>query len=88
MHQLRGHNGKVQSLWWAQDDTKLLSAGLGGAIYQWDLKSAKRKVKYVRKGTKFSCVISDAHSTTVLAVGSDKKLKNLEFPDCKELHDV
>ena len=88
MHQLRGHNGKVQSLWWAQDDTKLLSAGLGGAIYQWDLKSAKREVEYVRKGTKFSCVISDAHSTTVLAVGSDKKLKNLEFPDCKELHDV
>jgi WD40 repeat protein len=81
---LRGHNGKVQSLWWADNDTRLLSAGLGGAVYQWDIRNTKREVEFVIKGNKFTSAVCDADCRTVVAVGSDRKLKVLDFPDMKD----
>ncbi|KAJ3031229.1 Cilia- and flagella-associated protein 57, partial [Rhizophlyctis rosea] len=35
---LKGHNGKVRSLFWSNDDSKIVSAGMDGAIYDWALK--------------------------------------------------
>eukprot|EP00750_Incisomonas_marina_P005576 INCI14025.2.p1 GENE.INCI14025.2~~INCI14025.2.p1 ORF type:complete len:1177 (-),score=246.53 INCI14025.2:336-3866(-) len=84
---LRGHNGKVQSLFWADNDTRLLSAGLGGAVYQWDIKNLKREVEFVNKGNKFTSAVCDSECKTVIAVGSDRKLKLLDFPDLKECSD-
>ena len=34
---LRGHNSKVHSLHWTQHDTRLVSSGKDGAVYQWDV---------------------------------------------------
>jgi len=84
---LRGHNGKVSSLWWADNDTRLLSAGLGGAVYQWDIKNSKREVEFVDKGNKFSSAVCDRECKTVIAVGTDRKLKLVDFPDLKETLD-
>eukprot|EP00854_Cymbomonas_tetramitiformis_P012413 gene12413-14666_t len=46
---LRGHNGKVRSLFWSPDDTKLVSAGMDGAVYEWKLKDFKREKENVLK---------------------------------------
>jgi WD40 repeat protein len=35
---LKGHNGKVRSLCWSADDSKIVSSGMDGAIYDWGLK--------------------------------------------------
>jgi WD40 repeat protein len=35
---LKGHNGKVRSIHWSSDDSKLVSAGVDGAVYDWGLK--------------------------------------------------
>ncbi|KAJ3228464.1 Cilia- and flagella-associated protein 57 [Clydaea vesicula] len=35
---LKGHNGKVRSLFWSFDDSKIISSGMDGAIYDWGLK--------------------------------------------------
>ena len=45
----RGHNGKVRSLAWLADDTKLVSAGVDGAVYEWRLKDFKRSKENVLK---------------------------------------
>ena len=45
----RGHNGKVKSLAWLPDDTKLVSAGVDGAVYEWRLKDFKRSKENVLK---------------------------------------
>ena len=50
--------------------------------------TAKPEVEYVRKATKCSCMISDAQSATVLAVGLGHELKNMNLSVCKEPHDV
>lgn len=34
----RGHNGKVRSIYWTPDDSGLVSSGMDGAVYEWELK--------------------------------------------------
>ena len=74
---LRGHNSKVQSLHWTQHDTRLVSAGKDGAVYQWDVTEGgsgdgggggggsnggmKREGEYVLKGCFYTHALSILH---------------------------
>lgn len=56
----------------------LFSAGLDGAVYEWDVREGKRVSESVLKTCSYSSVICDpAGSKSVFAVGSDKKLKEI-----------
>ena len=79
---LRGHNGKVRSLHWVHDDSKLVSAGVDGAVYEWTLKDFKREKENVFKGCNYTCVVSTPDARSILAVSSDCKLK--EFDDAQD----
>ncbi|KAJ7558947.1 hypothetical protein O6H91_04G062500 [Diphasiastrum complanatum] len=75
---LRGHNGKVRCIWWSADDTVLLTAGLDGAIYEWRMKDFKRSRENVIKGCLYTSVTGVTGSNSLFAVGSDKKLKEMD----------
>jgi len=84
---LRGHNNRVRSVAWAQDDSMVVSTGMDGAIYEYSVLQEGRRVSdWVLKGTSFSCVI--AHSdlatggNTMYVVGSDKMMREV-FSDQK-----
>ena len=77
---LRGHNGKIKSLYWAHDDQQLLSAGLDGAVYQWNIKELKREGEYVKKGCAYSSVVCNHGGDAMFAVGSDDVIREVEFP--------
>ncbi|CAK4985833.1 unnamed protein product [Aphanomyces euteiches] len=77
---LRGHNGKVRSIYWNYDDSGLISAGMDGAVYQWDLDEAKRDGEFVQKGVPYFSAVCNREGTSVFAVGADKMLKEIEFP--------
>lgn len=77
---LRAHNGKVQSLHWMYGDVGLVSAGADGAIYQWEVFEVKREGEFVQKGCKYSCAVASRDGAAVFAVGSDRQLKEIEFP--------
>lgn len=47
---LRGHNGRVRSLWWSADDTVLVTAGVDGAVYEWRVLDGRRVRDFVQKG--------------------------------------
>ena len=32
---LRGHSGRVKCLFWMDDDTRIVSVGVDGAMYEW-----------------------------------------------------
>jgi len=79
---LRGHNNKVRSLSWTADDSTLVSAGMDGAVYEYDIIQEGRRVSdWVHKGTNFSCVIvytdPSTGGNTMYVVGSDKMLKEV-----------
>ncbi|RLN97001.1 hypothetical protein BBJ28_00009119, partial [Nothophytophthora sp. Chile5] len=66
---LRGHNGKVRSLFWNADDSGLVSAGLDGAVYHWDLDEAKREAEFVQKGVPYYSALCNREGTAIYAVG-------------------
>merc|ERR1719247_510441 len=79
---LRGHNNKVRSLSWTADDTTLVSAGMDGAVYEYNiLNDGRRESDWVHKGTNFSCVIvytdPSTGGNTTYVVGSDKMLREV-----------
>ncbi|KAI5064817.1 hypothetical protein GOP47_0019512 [Adiantum capillus-veneris] len=75
---LRGHSGKVQYVWWSSDDTFISTAGLDGAIYEWRVKDYKRNRENVLKGCAYTCVAGAYNANTFIAVGSDRKLKEMD----------
>ncbi|KAJ0409484.1 hypothetical protein P43SY_002374 [Pythium insidiosum] len=77
---LRGHNGKVRCLFWNSDDSSLISAGMDGAVYQWDLDESKREAEFVQKGVPYFSALCNREGTAIYAVGSDRMLKEIEFP--------
>uniref|UniRef100_A0A8C5QD76 Cilia and flagella associated protein 57 n=1 Tax=Leptobrachium leishanense TaxID=445787 RepID=A0A8C5QD76_9ANUR len=83
---LKGHNGKVRSVAWSADDSKLVSCGLDGAVYEWSALSGKRESECVLKSCSYTCVALSPDSKTIFAVGSDQMLK--EISDSQITHDV
>ncbi|KAG8548991.1 hypothetical protein GDO81_023249, partial [Engystomops pustulosus] len=74
---LKGHNGKVRSVAWSADDSKLVSCGLDGAVYEWSSLTGKRESECVLKSCNYSCVALSPDSKTIFAVGSDQTLKEI-----------
>eukprot|EP00002_Diphylleia_rotans_P000166 TRINITY_DN1008_c0_g1_i4.p1 TRINITY_DN1008_c0_g1~~TRINITY_DN1008_c0_g1_i4.p1 ORF type:complete len:1179 (-),score=303.89 TRINITY_DN1008_c0_g1_i4:414-3950(-) len=74
---LRGHNSKVRSISWTPDDSRIISAGMDGAVYEWKLRDFKREGENVLKTCNYTCAVITPDSRTTFAVGSDKKLKEI-----------
>ena len=76
---LKGHNGKIRSIFWTSDDTKIVSAGMDGAVYEWRIKEFKRDGERdnVLKSCQYTSVVASTDARSIFAVGSDKKLKEI-----------
>ena len=70
-----GHNGKVRSISWTADDARLVSAGMDGAVYEWQLNGFKRVSENVLKSCAYTCAVCTPDARSIYAVGSDMKLK-------------
>lgn len=74
---LRGHSGKVKSVCWSADDSRLVTAGLDGAIYEWTIKDLKRISENVQKTCLYTSAVCSEDGRAIYGVGSDKKLKEI-----------
>ncbi|XP_077882205.1 cilia- and flagella-associated protein 57 isoform X2 [Ictidomys tridecemlineatus] len=74
---LKGHTGKIRSIVWNADDSKLISGGTDGAIYEWNLSSGKRETECVLKSCSYNCVTVSPDGRIIFAVGSDQTLKEI-----------
>ncbi|XP_066537794.1 cilia- and flagella-associated protein 57 [Hoplias malabaricus] len=83
---LKGHNGKVRSVVWGADDSRLVSCGMDGAVYEWNALSGKRESESVLKSCSYTGVVLSPDTKTIFAVGSDCTLK--EIQDCQILREV
>ncbi|XP_072560503.1 cilia- and flagella-associated protein 57 isoform X2 [Paramormyrops kingsleyae] len=83
---LKGHNGKVRSIIWSEDDSSLVSCGTDGAVYEWSTLSGKRLSESVLKSCSYSCVTMCPDAKTVFAAGSDCSIK--EIQDCQILREI
>ncbi|KAL6111417.1 cfap57 [Pungitius sinensis] len=83
---LKGHNGKVRGIEWSQDDSRLVSCGVDGAVYEWNTQTGKRESESVLKSCSYTDVAFSSDCKSILAVGSDLTLK--EIQDCQVLREV
>jgi len=80
---LRGHNNKVRSVAWTADDSMLVSTGMDGAVYEYNVLAEGKRVgnDFVLKGISFSSVIvytdPSTGSNTMYVVGTDKMLREV-----------
>jgi len=74
---LKGHNGKVRSVVWSADDSKIVSCGMDGAVYEWDSYNGKRVGESVLKSCSYTSVAITPDGKNTFAVGSDKTLKEV-----------
>ncbi|KAF0035418.1 hypothetical protein F2P81_013176 [Scophthalmus maximus] len=83
---LKGHNGKIRGIEWSLDDSRLVSCGMDGAVYEWNTQTGKRESESVLKSCGYTGVAFSSDCKTFLAVGSDLTLK--EIQDCQVLREV
>lgn len=73
---VQGHNGKVRSIQWSADDTRIISTGHDGAVYLWDyLGDTPRKDVHIKKICSYTCAVITSDAQLIYAVGSDRFLK-------------
>nr|XP_044626517.1 cilia- and flagella-associated protein 57 isoform X2 [Equus asinus]XP_044626518.1 cilia- and flagella-associated protein 57 isoform X2 [Equus asinus] len=74
---LKGHTGKIRSIVWNADDSKLISCGTDGAVYEWNLSTGKRETECVLKSCSYNSVTISPDAKVIFAVGSDQTLKEI-----------
>ncbi|XP_064228328.1 cilia- and flagella-associated protein 57 isoform X1 [Aotus nancymaae] len=83
---LKGHTGKIRSIVWNADDSKLISGGTDGAVYEWNLSTGKRETECVLKSCSYNCVTISPDAKIIFAVGTDYTLK--EIADSSILREI
>ncbi|KAI8996694.1 quinon protein alcohol dehydrogenase-like superfamily [Gaertneriomyces semiglobifer] len=74
---LKAHKAKVRSLNWSADDSHLLSCGMDGAMYDWDLRSTKRETEILATGVLFTQAVHTSDMKLIYVVGSDGVMKEI-----------
>ncbi|KAI9149781.1 hypothetical protein H9P43_009960 [Blastocladiella emersonii ATCC 22665] len=64
---LKGHNGKVRSLSWSPDDARLVSAGMEGAIYEWNVREMRRDGENILKSCSYTCAVAATEGKSIYA---------------------
>lgn len=62
---------------WTADDSKIISAGMDGAVYEWDAFTGKRGAESVDKKCSYTGVAVTPDGKNTFAVGSDKSLREI-----------
>ncbi|XP_043941309.1 cilia- and flagella-associated protein 57 [Protopterus annectens] len=83
---MKGHNGKIRAIVWTGDDSRLISCGMDGAVYEWNVLTSKRESECVLKTCAYTGVAISPDAKTFFAVGSDQTLK--EISDSQVLREV
>lgn len=83
--QMKGHSSKVKTIYWTADDSRIVTGGADGAIYEWNLRDLsghagmgiKREGDCILKTCSYSSACMSTDSKTIYAVGSDKNMKEI-----------
>ncbi|XP_059358383.1 cilia- and flagella-associated protein 57 isoform X1 [Carassius carassius] len=83
---MKGHNEKVRAIAFSADDSRLVSCGMDGAVYEWNTLTGTRESESVLKTCSYTGVTISSDAKTFFAVGTDCSLK--EIQDCQILKEV
>ncbi|KAJ3033063.1 Cilia- and flagella-associated protein 57, partial [Rhizophlyctis rosea] len=75
---LKGHSGRVRSISWSSDDTRIVSCGLDGVCIDWNVRSLRKEGEIVAKGVVFGAAMWTMDMKLWYAVGSDGGIREIE----------
>nr|XP_061794087.1 cilia- and flagella-associated protein 57 isoform X2 [Nerophis lumbriciformis] len=78
IHNLKGHNGKICDVKWSKDDSRLVSRGIDGVVYEWSTQTGKRESNSALKSCSYTSVAFSSDGRSVLALSTDHTLKELQ----------
>jgi len=84
LHTLRGHAGRIRSLFWQPQDTHICSVAMDGSAYEFHVKKEEKINENLVKQCNFSDVISDGKY--MYAVGNDATLRLFQDGMDHQLH--
>lgn len=76
MYNLRGHTSRIKSVYWKPEDTHLVTVGIDGNVFEFQLKNEKRVNDSQVKHCQFSAVATDGKS--IYACGNDGQLRQFQ----------
>lgn len=83
--QYKAHTQPVRCVTWYEDDSGFVSCGADGGVYSFSLKNKEEKDdEFMDKGTTFLNVAKVPEQRTLYAVGTSKKILEIE---CSKLKD-
>ncbi|KOC64830.1 WD repeat-containing protein 65 [Habropoda laboriosa] len=68
---LKGHTSRVKTVLWSRTDTKLLTLGAEGAIYQWDMSTGRRCAEVILKNIILHDIALSADEQVVYCIAND-----------------
>ncbi|TRY85109.1 hypothetical protein DNTS_023049 [Danionella cerebrum] len=83
---LKGHNEKVRGVVFSADDSRLVSCGMDGAVYEWNTLSGALETDSVLKTSSYTGVAVSPDGKTFFAVATDCALR--EIQDCQILREM
>ncbi|KAJ8381152.1 hypothetical protein SKAU_G00019300 [Synaphobranchus kaupii] len=74
---LADHKKKVHSIIWSEDDRKLVSLDMDGAVYEWNTISSKLESEIVHTSYMYTSVDVSPDAKTIFVVGTDFTLREI-----------
>ncbi|XP_012285272.1 cilia- and flagella-associated protein 57 [Orussus abietinus] len=75
---LKGHTGRIQGIVWTQTDTKLVTIGQEGAIYDWDMSTGSRVAEVILKGIVLTDIVLTADAQTYYCLATDHAIREIK----------
>ncbi|XP_033229090.1 cilia- and flagella-associated protein 57 [Belonocnema kinseyi] len=75
---LKGHTGKIKGFVWSKTDAKLVSIGLEGAIYEWDMCTGARVGEVILKEIILNGIVLSSDNSTSYCISSDNQIREIK----------
>ncbi|XP_035724749.1 cilia- and flagella-associated protein 57-like [Vespa mandarinia] len=75
---LKGHIARVKGLIWSQTDTKLISMGEEGAIYEWDINTGQRTAEIILKNIILYDIAIAADESFLYCIANDNRIRKIK----------
>ena len=79
---------QVRALVWSIDDSKIISCGQEGAVYEWAVQTCKREGESVLKSCSYTGIALSSDGRTTFAVGSDCTLKEISLSESQVKREI
>ena len=76
---LRGHNGKVRSLYWRSGDRELATVGMDGSMFVWGVSLGTKEKEEIQPRCSFASGCGTADFSRGYVVGTDLTVKEYEM---------